>query len=125
MIVQNVSTVGSPNLSFTVRREDLGRAYDAAAAVVGPGGVSVEPEIAKLSVLGVGMRSHTGVAMQMFAALAECNISPVLINTSEVRINVAVNLAQGRQAQEHLARAFLQKVPDANVEPDAQAVSMA
>jgi aspartate kinase len=112
MIVQNFSTVGIPNLSFTVRRKDLALATEAAAGVVGVSAISVEPEIAKLSLLGVGMRSHTGVAMRMFGALAERDISPTLINTSEVRINVAIDCAQGRDAQESLARAFLQKVPD-------------
>ena len=113
MIVQNISTIGSPNLSFTVPRPDVRRAAEAAVAVVGTGSVSVEPQIAKLSLLGVGMRSHTGVAMRMFGALAERNISPALINTSEVRINVAIPLAQGRAAHESLAHAFLQEVPEA------------
>jgi aspartate kinase len=111
MIVQNVSTIGSPNLSFTVRRQDAGRAAEAVASVVSGAGVSVELEIAKLSLLGVGMRSHTGVAMRMFGALAERGISPALINTSEVSINVAIDLAQGREARESLAHAFLQQVP--------------
>jgi aspartate kinase len=112
MIVQNFSPIGRPNLSFTVRREDLARATEAAEGSAGSCAVSAEPEIAKLSLLGVGMRSHTGVAMRMFGALAERNISPVLINTSEVRINVAIDRARGREAQEALARAFLQQVPD-------------
>jgi aspartate kinase len=57
------------------------------------------------------MRSHTGVAMRMFGALAERGINSVLINTSEVRINVAVDLARGREAREALARAFHQRMP--------------
>jgi aspartate kinase len=111
MIVQNVSTIGSPNLSFTVCRKDARRAAEAAVVVVGTGAVSVDSQIAKLSLLGVGMRSHTGVAMRMFGALTERNISPALINTSEVRINVAIPLAQGRAAHASLAHAFLQEVP--------------
>ena len=62
---------------------------------VGPGEVSVEPALAKLSVLGVGMRTHTGVATRMFGALAERGINIALINTSEVRINVATDLDRG------------------------------
>jgi aspartate kinase len=120
MIVQNFSPIGRPNLSFTVRREDLVRATEAAGEIVGSSAVSVEPEIAKLSLLGVGMRSHTGVAMRMFGALAERNISPALISTSEVRINVAIDRARGREAQEALARAFLQQVPDG--EPSSRQV---
>ena len=67
MIVQNVSSAGSPNLSFSVPRGDTERAAHAAAEVIGPASVSIEREIAKLSLLGVGMRTHTGVATRMFA----------------------------------------------------------
>ncbi len=94
MIVQNVSTAGTTHLSFTVPRD----AADAAAMAVsdlGPGEVSVDPALAKLSVLGVGMRTHTGVATRMFGALAERGINIALINTSEVRINVATAISQG------------------------------
>jgi aspartate kinase len=109
MIVQNVSMVGSPNLSFTVRRRDASRAAEAVAEIAGPEGMRLEPEIAKISVRGVGMRTHTGVASRVFGALAEHGIKPVLINTSEVSINVAVDRASGQTAREVLARAFLQR----------------
>ncbi len=108
MIVQNVSTVGSPNLSFTVTRPDTERAAAAAAEVVGAASVAVETGIAKLSLLGVGMRTHTGVATRMFGALADRGIGLKLINTSEVCINVAIDLEQGREGRECLAQAFLQ-----------------
>ena len=55
----------------------------------------VEPSLAKLSVLGVGIRTHTGVATRMFGALAERGINITMINTSEVRINVATDAAHG------------------------------
>ena len=109
MIVQNVSSVGSPNLSFTVKRRDATRAAAAVAAVAGDGGYRLEPDVAKLSVLGVGMRTHTGVAARVFGALADLGIRPTLINTSEIRINVAVDLDRGQDAQDCLARAFLQR----------------
>ena len=105
MIVQNVSTAGNTHLSFTVPRADAERAADAAKKV-GPVDVSVEPSVAKLSVLGVGMRTHTGVATRMFGALAERDINIALINTSEVRINVATDVARGREGLECLRRAF-------------------
>jgi aspartate kinase len=108
MIVQNVSEDASPNLSFTVRRQDLERAVSAVVALVGDQAISVEPEIAKLSLLGVGMRTNTGVATRMFGALADRGIAPDMINTSEVRINVAIDLARSREARECLALAFLQ-----------------
>ena len=105
MIVQNVSTAGNTHLSFTVPRHEVQRA-EAAAAEIGLGGVSVEPAIAKLSVLGVGMRTHTGVAARMFAALAEGGINIALINTSEVRINVATDHDRGQEALEYLRKTF-------------------
>jgi aspartate kinase len=105
MIVQNVAMDGDSLLSFTVPR---GSADRAVLAVVEAGipDVSVEPALAKLSVVGVGMRTHTGVATRMFAALAERCININLINTSEVRINVGTDISRGREALECLRRAF-------------------
>ncbi len=105
MIVQNVSTAGNTHLSFTVPRHETERAAKAATDV-GLGSVSVEPAIAKLSVLGVGMRTHTGVAARMFAALADGGINIALINTSEVRINVATDHDRGQEALEYLRKSF-------------------
>ena len=105
MIVQNVSTAGTTHLSFTVPRVDAARAADAVRAI-GPGDVAVEPAVAKLSVLGVGMRTHTGVATRMFGALADRGINIALINTSEVRINVAADVARGREGLDCLRAAF-------------------
>jgi len=105
MIVQNVSTAGNTHLSFTVPVDSAGIASRAAGSL-GPGDVSVEPAIAKLSVLGVGMRTHTGVATAMFGALAERGINIALINTSEVRINVATAPGRGREALACLREAF-------------------
>jgi len=105
MIVQNVSTAGNTHLSFTVPRHETQRAARAAAEV-GLGDVSVEPAIAKLSVLGVGMRTHTGVAARMFAALADGGINIALINTSEVRINVATDHDRGQEGLEYLRKTF-------------------
>jgi aspartate kinase len=82
MIVQNVSLVGSPNLSITVPRKDVDRTAEAAATIVGPGRVALQPAVDKLSVLGVGMRSHTGVAAHMFRALAEREIGISMIKIS-------------------------------------------
>jgi aspartate kinase len=108
MIVQNISLVGTPNLSITVPRRDVERAAAVIAEVVGPHRVATEPAIAKLSVLGVGMRSHTGVAALMFRALAERDIAVSMVNTSEVSINVVTGLQQGHAGLESLQDAFLQ-----------------
>jgi aspartate kinase len=106
MIVQNVSTAGNTHLSFTVPCQHADEA--AAAAALGEAGdVSVEPRMAKLSVTGVGIRTHTGVATRMFGALAEGGINIALINTSEVRINVATSPERGQEGLECLRRAFL------------------
>ncbi len=105
MIVQNIGIAGDSVLSFTVPREVAERAADAAEAA-GARDVSVEPALAKLSVIGVGMRTHTGVATRMFAALADRGINVNLINTSEVRINVGTDVARGREGLECLRRAF-------------------
>ncbi len=105
MIVQNVATEGDSLLSFTVPRESADRAV-MAVKKAGIDDVSVEPALAKLSVVGVGMRTHTGVATRMFAALAERGININLINTSEVRINVGTDIARGREGLECLRKAF-------------------
>ena len=107
MIVQNVGTAGSPNLSFTVRRGDAARAAAAVAEVVGDEGFRLDLDVAKISVRGVGMRTHTGVAARVFRSLARCGIGPAMINTSEIRINVAVDLDRAQEARECLAGAFL------------------
>jgi aspartate kinase len=109
MIIQDAGTGGNTHLSFTVPRD---RAADAATAATAgrPGDVLVEPALAKLSVLGVGMRTHTGVATRMFGALGAAGINIALINTSEVRINVATDLDRGREGLKCLKRAF--SLPD-------------
>ncbi len=105
MIVQNVGSHGNSLLSFTVPRTAADRAVEAVRSA-GITAVSVEPALAKLSVIGVGMRTHTGVATRMFAALAERGININLINTSEVRINVGTDIARGQEGLECLKRAF-------------------
>ncbi|SIN98476.1 aspartate kinase [Singulisphaera sp. GP187] len=105
MIVQNISTAGNTHLSFTVPRASAQEATKALSGM-GPGEVSVEPSIAKLSVLGVGMRTHTGVATRMFGALAERGINIALINTSEVRINVVTDIGRGQESLTCLKQAF-------------------
>ncbi|WP_406700596.1 aspartate kinase [Singulisphaera sp. Ch08] len=105
MIVQNISTAGNTHLSFTVPRASAEAATKAVTGM-GPGEVSVEPSIAKLSVLGVGMRTHTGVATRMFGALAERGINIALINTSEVRINVVTDAGRGQESLTCLRQAF-------------------
>jgi aspartate kinase len=108
MIVQNVSTEGLAHVSFTVSRTDLAVAESQARAVADElgGKVATDPNIAKLAVMGVGMRTHTGVAAKMFAALAVPQIRVLMINTSEVHITAVVERSRGREAVACLRHAF-------------------
>jgi aspartate kinase len=109
MIVQNISTAGTTNLSFTVPREQVEPALAVARGVseqIGAGAPLADPQIAKLSVLGIGMRSHTDVAARLFAALAQRGINVALINTSEIRVSVLVGLGRANEALKALRGAF-------------------
>jgi len=110
MIVQNLTAPGRAELSFTLPRADLTRALkrtqdvvraiDPACRVVG------DADVAVLFVLGVGMRTHTGVARTMFGALAARGINIGMINTSEVCVGVVVEQARGEEALACLKEAF-------------------
>jgi aspartate kinase len=109
MIVQSIGRGGYANISFTVPQQDLQKSLKIAGALAegfgGPAPTSC-PKVAKLSVTGVGMKSHTGVATRMFQSLAAVGINVDMINTSEVRVNVVVNGAHGQKAVETLRKEF-------------------
>jgi len=113
MIVQNVSHgSGTPltDLSFTVDKPDVQKAraaIDVLKADVGFQDVAVDESIGKLSLVGVGMRSHSGVAAKMFEALAKEGINIGMISTSEIKISVLVELSKGEQALRAVHNAFL------------------
>ncbi len=93
MIVQNISRDGYTDMSFTVTRNDFARGVSAiedAAAKVGAQGVVHDPRVAKVSIVGVGMRSHSGVAARMFATLAREGINIQMISTSEIAISCVI-----------------------------------
>jgi aspartate kinase len=93
MIVQNLGADGTTDMTFTVSKADLARAQDAlqkARGELGFESVLADPEVAKISVVGVGMRSHAGVANTMFSALAEKGINIQVISTSEIKVSVLV-----------------------------------
>jgi len=101
MIVQNVSRTGATDMSFTVVGSDLNKTIKIAKEIsekVGGGQVTFDKEIAKVSVVGIGMRSHSGVAALMFEALAEKDINIEMISTSEIKISCVVNKKQGEEA---------------------------
>ena len=110
MIVQNLSVPGRARISFSVPSEDLVKAEkvtkEVAHRIDPETQVTADDKIATLFVLGVGMRTHTGVARRMFGALAERNINIGMINTSEVRVSVVVRRDQGEEALTCLKQAF-------------------
>ena len=94
MIVQNVSADETTDLTFTVSRSDFAAArelLDATALELGAREVTGDDRIAKISLVGVGMRSHAGIASRMFKALATENINIQMISTSEIKISVVVD----------------------------------
>ena len=113
MIVQNISHgSGAPatDLSFTVDKPDLPRAQktlDALKPDIGFGRILATEKIGKLSIVGVGMKSHTGVAGRMFDTLAREGVNIDMISTSEIKISVVVDLGKAEQAMRAVHAAFL------------------
>src|SRR5436190_8306938 len=113
MIVQNISHgSGKPatDLSFTVDKPDLLKAQkviDGLKKEIDFGDVIATENIGKLSMVGVGMKSHTGVAGKMFDTLAHAGVNIEMISTSEIKISVIVDLAKGEQAMKAVHAAFL------------------
>jgi aspartate kinase len=110
MIIQNASADGRTDMTFTVPRADLRRALDiikGTAGEIGAAGVRNEEQVAKVSIVGIGMRSHAGVAAQMFKVLADEGINIEMIGTSEIKVSVVVNLKYGELAMRALHDAFI------------------
>jgi aspartate kinase len=113
MIVQNISHgSGTPatDLSFTVDKPDLLKAQkviDNLKSEVGYKQVLTDEKIGKLSIVGVGMKSHTGVAGRMFETLAKEGVNIGMISTSEIKVSVVIDLAKGEQAMKAVHAAFL------------------
>ncbi|MGH7865746.1 MAG: aspartate kinase [Candidatus Binataceae bacterium] len=111
MIIQNASADGRTDMTFTVAREDLTRALDLVRMVageVGAQGIRHEEQVAKVSIVGLGMRTHAGVAARMFQVLANERINIEMIATSEIKISVVVNSKYGELAMRSLHDAFLE-----------------
>ena len=110
MIVQNMTGPGHAELPFTVPKADLKRALkktqDVLKEIDANCKVVRDSDVAVLYVLGVGMRTHTGVARTMFGVLAERGINIAMINTSEVRVSVVVDRPHGEEALASLKQAF-------------------
>jgi aspartate kinase len=109
MIVQNVSEKGFTDISFTINEDDLPktrRAVESLSRKIGGRGSDVDKEIAKVSIVGVGMRSHSGIAYRMFDALAKNNVNIEMISTSEIKISVVIRKADADRAVKALHAAF-------------------
>ena len=94
MIVQNVGADGSTDMTFTIGKVDLPRTRDVlekARAELGYEALLADPDVTKISVVGIGMRSHAGVATTMFKALSEKGINIQVISTSEIKVSVLVS----------------------------------
>jgi aspartate kinase len=101
MIVQNVSRDGAATISFTLPKTDLPAAdpvLDSLASELGAAGVERDPDIAKISLIGAGMKSHPGVAADMFGALAEAGINIEVISTSSIRVSCVVRASDVERA---------------------------
>jgi aspartate kinase len=112
MIIQNASEDGTTDLTFTVPRVDHKKALaivEQTLPAIRAKGVKVDTDIAKVSVVGVGMRTHAGVAAKTFQALAENGINIQMISTSEIKISVVIEAGQADQAVRALHEAFIGK----------------
>ena len=118
MIVQNVSEAGVTDMSFTVARDDIKKTQkllEPLAKKVKAGGLHFDEDIAKVSIVGVGMKSHSGVAYKMFDALAAAGVNIDMISTSEIKISVVIRAKDADKAVRTLHEAFkLHMVPAAS-----------
>ncbi len=109
MIIQNIGRGGLANISFTVAKEDLPRSEKVAKDVIAQlgGGKLLPPaNMAKVSAVGIGMRTHSGVAAKFFGALAKAGVNILMITTSEIKISVAIDLADADAAARAVHAAF-------------------
>ncbi|OPY15284.1 MAG: Aspartokinase [Syntrophus sp. PtaU1.Bin005] len=115
MIIQNASLEGYTDLTFTVSRKDVKetkRLIEEAAREVGAASVEVDDQVAKVSIIGVGMISHSGVAAKMFSALAQEGINIMMISTSEIKVSCVIQSKYTELAVMVLHDAFgLEKTP--------------
>ncbi len=110
MIVQNVGSGSkSTDISFTVSVADCKKAFEITRKVsdkLGAKGVDIKDNIAKVSILGIGMRSHFGVAAKMFITLAEKDINIMMISTSEIKISCIIDIKHTEEAVKVLHKVF-------------------
>jgi aspartate kinase len=109
MIIQNVGRTGSTDISFTVLQKDLNKTLKVAREIIskiGASDVIYNDNIAKVSVVGIGMRSHSGIAAKMFSALSRKRINIEMISTSEIKISCVINKKQANKAVRAIHKEF-------------------
>jgi aspartate kinase len=115
MIVQNVAQDGDATISFTLPKTDLPVAepiLDALAVELGARRVERDPDVAKVSLIGAGMKSHPGVAADMFDALAEAGINMEIISTSSIRVSCVIRASEVERAVQAVHARFQSLVED-------------
>ena len=109
MIVQNISRTGYTDVSFTVLKEDLSKTLKLSRHIskkISAGGVVADKDIARISVVGVGMKSHSGAAARMFEALAQSKVNIEMISTSEISISCVVRKKFAKKALRAVHKKF-------------------
>ena len=109
MIIQNVSRTGATDVSFTVEGTELHKTLKHSKEIsnnIGAGNIVYDKNIAKVSVVGVGMRSHSGVASKMFKALASKKINIGMISTSEIKISCVIDKKRADEAVKAIHKEF-------------------
>lgn len=109
MIVQNISQDGHTDISFTVPRSDFHKAKELVQGIakeIGADQILGDDRIAKVSIVGLGMRTHSGVAAKMFGTLAAASINIMMISTSEIKVSCVINEEHTDQAVRVLHEAF-------------------
>ncbi|OGQ06150.1 MAG: aspartate kinase [Deltaproteobacteria bacterium RIFCSPLOWO2_12_FULL_44_12] len=109
MIVENLSKDGTTDLAFTVSKEDLRKTLKLAEGVakrLGAGKVEAASDIAKISIVGLGMRTHAGVAYQIFKILADLGVTVQMVSTSEIKVSLVVAIDDAKRAVKGLHQAF-------------------
>lgn len=115
MIIQNLSQDGTTDVTFTMARDDYSRALEIVegeSALIGAAGVDGDEGIAKVSIVGLGMKDHAGVASRMFQVLAEHGVNIQLISTSEIKVSVVIEEEHTESAVRALHAAFLEAGAD-------------
>src|SRR5204863_751874 len=114
MIIQNASAAGTTDLTFTVPRGDYDKAkglLEATAREIGAQGIAGQLDVAKVSIVGVGMRTHAGIAARMFEVLSNEGINIQMISTSEIKISVVIDAKYTELAVRALHDAFIGNPP--------------